>query len=139
MQGLPGSGKSTVAKELAKDKGKIFHLDSVIAERKKKLVVENIQSLQEIYDEMFQEFCEEIAKGTEVIVIDNTNLSEWEYLRFVKKAGQEHYFVSIVTMPPPDEMQTAIERSQFDVNDDEMTQMLSKWEPFSPAKLLDKS
>jgi hypothetical protein len=72
-------------------------------------------------------------------VIDHTNLSEWEYVRFVKKAQQEHYFVSIVTMPPPEELQTVRERSQFDVNDDELTQMLAKWEPYSPNKLIDKS
>lgn len=57
----------------------------------------------------------------------------------MKKAGKEHYFVSIVALPPPDEIQTARERSHFDVNDDQLTQMLAKWEPFSPARLLDKS
>lgn len=86
MQGLPGSGKTTVAKELARDKGKIFELDKLIVERKKKLLIEDKHYLQEIYDEIFNDFCEEIKKGTEIIVIDNTNLSEWEYLRFVKKA-----------------------------------------------------
>lgn len=72
-------------------------------------------------------------------MIDNTNLSEWEYLRFVKKGQLEHYFVSIVTLPPPSEIQTAVQRSNFDVNDDEMTQMLARWEPFSPQRLLDKT
>ena len=47
--------------------------------------------------------------------------------------------MSIVVLPPPDEIETAVERSHYDVNDDEMTQMLSKWEPFSPSKLLDKT
>ena len=139
MQGIPGSGKSTVAKELARETGKIFALDMLIGERKNKLVQHDKQYLQAIYDEIFDEFCAEIKKGTEIIVIDNTNLSEWEYVRFIKKAQQEHFFVSIVALPPPSEVQTACERSHFDVNDDEMTQMLSKWEPFSPAKLLDKS
>lgn len=98
-----------------------------------------MNSLTEVYDSIFEEFCDEIKKGTEFIVIDNTNLSEWEYIRFVKKAQKEHYFVSIVALPPPDEIQTAVERSHFDVNDDEMTQMLAKWEPFSPQRLLDKT
>lgn len=74
-----------------------------------------------------------------MIVLDNTNLSEWEYVRFVRKAQLEHYFVSIVALPPPEEIQTAVERSHFDVNDDELTQMLARWEPFSPQKLQDKS
>ena len=139
MQGLPGSGKSTVAQQLAGENGKIFHIDMTIVERKKKLMIDDINDLNEIYDQVFQDFCSEIGKGTEIIVVDNTNLSEWEYIRFVKKAQQEHYFVSIVALPPPDEIQTAVERSHFDVNDDEMTQMLAKWEPFSPQRLIDKT
>ena len=95
--------------------------------------------MQDVYDDIFKEFCDEISKGTEVIVVDNTNLKESEYLRFVRKAQQEHYFVSIVTLPPPSELQTAVERSQFDLNDDDITMMLAKWEPFSPARLLEKS
>ncbi len=105
MQGLPGSGKSTVAKELAGERGKIISIDKMIVERKRKLVVsKDDQSLEELYDEIFKVFCDEITLGTEVIVIDNTNLSEWEYIRFVKKAQQEHFFVSIVTLPPPSEI-----------------------------------
>ncbi len=117
MQGLPGSGKSTVAHQLAGGQGKIFTLDKIIAEKKKEMFSSDISSLQDIYDEIFVEFENEIKKGTEVIVVDNTNLSEWEYIRFVKKAQLEHYFVSIVALPPPEEIQTAVERSQFDVND----------------------
>ncbi|CDW74100.1 UNKNOWN [Stylonychia lemnae] len=139
MQGLPGSGKSTVARQLAGENGKIFQLDKTIVERKKSLVDQDIKTLSDIYESIFQDFCQEMQKGTEIIVIDNTNLSEWEYIRFVKKAQLEHFFVSIVALPPPDEIQTAVERSQFDVNDDQMTQMLAKWEPFSPQRLLDKT
>lgn len=85
MRGLPGSGKSTVAQELAKDGGRIFTLDKTIVENKKNLVADQ-NDLIDIYDNQFQEFCDEIAKGTDTIVIDHTNLSEWEYVRFVKKA-----------------------------------------------------
>lgn len=38
MQGLPGSGKSTVAQQLAGKNGKIFHIDKIIFEKKKKLL-----------------------------------------------------------------------------------------------------
>ena len=85
MQGLPGSGKSTVAKQLAGNGGKIFALDKSIVERKKRLS-SDMTTLQDIYDEIYEGFEAEVVKGTEVIVVDNTNLSEWEYLRFVKKA-----------------------------------------------------
>lgn len=57
--------------------------------------------LSDLYDKNYNLFCDEIAKGTEIIVVDNTNLSEWEYIRFVKTAQKEHYFTSVVALPPP--------------------------------------
>jgi shikimate kinase len=45
MQGLPGSGKSTVAKELARSHGKIIALDKIIVERKKKLILQDQHKL----------------------------------------------------------------------------------------------
>lgn len=86
MQGLPGSGKSTVAQQLAGENGKIFQIDKRIVEKKKKLVNADASDLTDIYESIFQEFCEEIMQGREIIVIDNLNLSEWEYIKFVKKA-----------------------------------------------------
>jgi predicted kinase len=85
MRGLPGSGKSTVARQLAGETGKIFALDKSIADLKKSLLNDQV-SVSDIYDNNYKEFCEEIVKGTEIIVIDNTNLREWEYLKFVQKA-----------------------------------------------------
>lgn len=53
MQGLPGSGKTTVAKELAGTSGKIISVDKLIVERTKKIA--NDQStIQAIYDEIFE-------------------------------------------------------------------------------------
>ena len=67
--------------------------------------------LTEIYDKHYHEFCDEIKKGTEIIVIDNTNLAEWEYVRFIKKAQKEHYFTAVVALPPPQDIQTIKERT----------------------------
>ena len=86
MQGLPGSGKTTVANQLAGKKGKILSLDKAIVSKLKKFAICEESSLYEIYDEIFKEFSEETEKGTEVIVVDNTNLFDWEYIRFARKA-----------------------------------------------------
>ena len=85
MRGLPGSGKSTVAKQLAGESGVIFNLDKQILPASKSILHEE-KSYIEIYDKLYNDFCGEIEKGTEIIVIDNTNLAEWEYTRFIKKA-----------------------------------------------------
>jgi adenylate kinase family enzyme len=45
MQGLPGSGKSTVAQQLAGKEGKIFALDKTIMEQKKSLLLADQTSL----------------------------------------------------------------------------------------------
>lgn len=50
MQGLPGSGKSTVAKQLGGENGKIFSLDTTIASKKQKITHLDQSSIQEIYD-----------------------------------------------------------------------------------------
>ena len=41
---------------------------------------------KDIYEKSYKEFCEEIDKGTELIIVDNVNLREWEFSAFVKKA-----------------------------------------------------
>jgi broad-specificity NMP kinase len=85
MRGLPGSGKSTVAQQLAGPNGRIFTLDKTIVDYKHSLLNEEM-SVNDIYDKNFEEFCDEINKGTEIIVVDHTNLMEWEYSKFVNKA-----------------------------------------------------
>ena len=49
-------------------------------------IITDESCVQKVYDQIYDLFCEEIAKGTICIVIDNTNLSEWEYIRFLRKA-----------------------------------------------------
>ena len=84
MRGLPGSGKSTVAKKLAGPSGKLIQIDKKVHEKIKTIVhTPESDEDREIYDIIFKEFCEELEMGTETIVIDNINLCEWEYLRFV--------------------------------------------------------
>jgi len=114
-----------------------LQLDKHLYEKGVRVEVDT-EHFEQIFEKKFVEFCAEIDKGTEIIVVDHTNLCEGEYQRFVQKAQGEHYFVSIVHMPPP-EISTAVKRSTFDVTDDVMTQMMSKWEPYSPGRLSEKT
>ena len=128
MRGLPGSGKSTVAKKIAGDKGVILTIDKYIVQQAPSILLED--KAKDIYESIFKEFEQEIAKGTELIVIDNVNLREWEFAAFVHKAQKEHYFVGVVSLPHPD-IKQAVTRSTYDVNEDTITTMMNKWEPFS--------
>ncbi len=86
LRGLPGSGKSTVASQLAGEKGVILSIDKKILEQHIQNLNKDDNSLNKYYENNFKDFCAEIEKGTEIIVVDNTNLCEWEFNNFVKKA-----------------------------------------------------
>lgn len=104
LRGLPGCGKSTVAKQLAGPHGVILDLDKNV---NKKSLVEGgkVDDAPQIREKHFAEFCSEIDKGTQIIVVDNMNIVEGEYMHLVKKAQQEHYFTSVVTLPAPDNLE----------------------------------
>lgn len=80
----------------------------------------------------------EIRKGTPIIVVDNSNIKESEYINFIEFAQQEHYIASVVTMPAPADLETAAQRSSKDVTASELTRMMSMYEPFSLSKLSKK-
>jgi len=42
-----------------------------------------------------------------VIVVDNKNIKESEFMHFVDFAQQEHYIASIVTLPAPQDLELA--------------------------------
>ena len=73
LRGLPGSGKSTVAKQLAGTNGTILNLDKNV---NKHATQEGTKSDEapEIREKHFAEFCSEIQKGTQIIVVDNMNI-----------------------------------------------------------------
>ena len=85
LRGLPGCGKSTVAKQLAGVNGKILNLDTNV---NKHAIQGGAKSDEapEIREKHFAEFCAEIDKGTQIIVVDNMNIQESEYMHLVHKA-----------------------------------------------------
>ena len=106
IRGLPGSGKSTVAAQLAGNTGVVLNLDSKVVKHSVLANSSGVGALQadsflEIQQKHYAEFCAEVLKGTPVIVVDNSNIKESEFMHFVEFAQQEHYIASIVTLPPP--------------------------------------
>ena len=139
IRGLPGSGKSTVAARLAGATGIVLDLDSLVVKHSSADTSgEQQDSLVQIRDKHFAAFKAEVAKGTPVIVVDNNNIKEEEYIHFLLHAQQEHYIASIVTLPAPADLEIAAARSSKDVSVDELNGMLSMYEPTSLAKLSKK-
>ena len=66
------------------------------------------------------------------------NIVESEYFHLVKKAQQEHYFTSIVTLPAPEDLDQAAQRSRHAVTMSEMKSLICMYEPTSLDKLINK-
>ena len=82
-----------------------------------------------------EEFCAEVRKGTPIIVVDNSNIKESEYEHFIEFAQKEHYISAVVTLPAPHDLEIAAQRSTQDVTVNELTTMMSMYEPTSLALL----
>ena len=88
IRGLPGTGKSTVAKQLAGTTGVVLNLDSHVVKSSSEgdangKGAHEADSLLEIHRKHYEEFCAEVSKGTPIIVVDNNNIKESEYLHFI--------------------------------------------------------
>ena len=80
-----------------------------------------------------------MRKGTPIIVVDNSNILESEYLHLMEFAQQEHYIASVVQLPAPHDFEEAAQRSTKNVTAGEISSMLSIYEPTSLAKLTKKN
>jgi predicted kinase len=92
MQGVPGSGKSTIAKErwpgvLTVSADDHFMVDGVYRF--------DPSGLSEAHSSCFQAFLDAIEDGRDVIV-DNTNSSVWELAPYFRYAEVKGYNVRIV-------------------------------------------
>ena len=140
LRGIPGSGKSTVAAQLAGSTGVVINLDQNVVRHHSETgsTVTEADTMVEIQEKHYAEFCAEILRGTPIIVVDNNNIKESEYLHFVEFAHKEHYIASIVTLPPPTSIELASQRSSQGVTPNQVQQMLSMFEPASLSKLARK-
>ncbi len=141
IRGLPGSGKSTVASQLAGQVGVVLNLDSKVhrhSQTSKDGSESAADDLVQIQKKHYEEFCAEVRKGTQIIVVDNSNIKESEYEHFIEFAQQEHYLTSVVTLPAPHDLEVAAQRSTQDITVTELSQMLNMYEPTSLAKLARK-
>ena len=142
IRGLPGSGKSTVAQQLAGASGVVLNLDSKVHKHSHvessadgTAVTQEADSLVDIQKKHYAEFCQEVQRGTPIIVVDNSNIKESEFLHFIEYAQQEHYIASIVTLPAPHDLEIAAQRSTQNITVSELSNMMSMYEPTSLAKL----
>lgn len=87
MRGLPGSGKSTKAKELAGKEGLIFSTDDFFMVGDK--YVFDPKRIGEYHEKNQERTIKAMKQEKPLIVIDNTNIKLWEMRKYVE-AGEAH-------------------------------------------------
>ena len=120
IRGLPGSGKSSLAKELIIDHGKVFSADDYF-ERSGQYIF-NPAKLPEAHDECRENVRKAMESKCPKIAIHNTFSKRWEaepYFALAKKFG---YSVSVIEC-----------QSNFgnihNVPNDKILKMIERWEP----------
>ena len=125
MRGVPGSGKSTVAKILASEIGRIHSTDDLfIVDGEYRF---DLERLPENHEHNFKMFCNSLNEGIPIVICDNTNTKRWEFERYVHAATQADYFVAFVLLPHS-EPELASQRSIHKVPVETIRQMITEWE-----------
>ena len=125
MRGIPGSGKSTMAKELAGSNGVIHCTDDYF-------MVDGVyrfdfKKIKEYQDKNFEAFCRSLADGIETVICDKTNVQLWQYRDYIKTAEVAGYDVRIISMPHPDP-EVAAARNKHGVPLEVIKRMIDQWE-----------
>lgn len=124
MRGIQGSGKSTVARQLAGERGVIHSTDNFFMVNGQFQF--NPKKLQEYHDANFKAFCQSLRAGIEIVICDNTNSQPWHFDRYVKAAEDAEYMVAFVIMPHPDPA-VAAKRNIHNVPEEVIRRTLKEW------------
>lgn len=154
MRGIPGSGKSTAAIELASLCGTIDERDifeNVIYHSKDGSIFSAIHStdtffynkngeyifepwkLGHFHSLNFKKFKKSLEDNIPIVICDNTNILRSEYKKYLEAAEYYGYFTSLVVMPHPS-IEVAVERNTHKVPEEAITKMINKWEGYNGRK-----
>jgi predicted kinase len=125
MRGLPGSGKSTVAKQLVANGGVIHSTDDYFLSCGKYTFDPN--HIVEYHRMNLEAFRESLRQGKSVVVCDNTNVKWQHFEPYVKAAQDAGYVISLVTLPHPAPEVAAL-RTVHKVPVQAIRRMLAEWE-----------
>jgi len=94
LRGLPNSGKSTLAKELAGDSGLICEADDYFRNKKGEYNF-NPKELPMAHDKCQKLFRGGLEVGQSPIIVSNTSTQEWEFEEYMADAKMHGYMVFV--------------------------------------------
>ena len=124
MRGLPGSGKSTKAQSYG---GTIVSADNFfIQDGEYKF---DPSKIAQAHATCMRLFDEALRRGDPIVVVDNTNTTQWEYQKYVDKANRAGYTVDFdVVGSGGVDVPTLATRNTHGVPEDKIQKMVQRWE-----------
>jgi predicted kinase len=124
MRGVPGSGKSTVARQIAGNTGVIHSTDDYFVTNGEYCF--DSSKIHEHREATYRAFCESLKDGVEVVICDNTNIHPQHFRCYAKSAEKAGYLVAYVVMPHPDP-EIAARRNVHKVSEHAIRRMIQSW------------
>ncbi len=127
MRGVPGSGKSTIAKVIVGKDG-IIHCTDDLRMKTGKYVFDPVESKIQ-HRANFRYFCRSLRRKLPVVICDNTNIRWDSFKKYIRAAQNAGYLVAIVTIPHPTAA-SAARRTSHNVPIDVIKKMINDWQPW---------
>ena len=125
MRGVPGSGKTTIANQLAGADGAIHSTDDYFVQDGEYCF--DASKLGEAHLQNFVAFCASLEAGVPIVICDNTNVRRSHFIKYIRAAERMEYMVTIVAMPHPHPY-VAASRTVHGVPARTIERMISQWE-----------
>jgi len=136
MRGLPGSGKSTKAKELDTEHYNSTGKHAIVCSADSYFIGKdgiynfNAKLLGHAHQTCIHNAALAMENENELVIVDNTNTTKWEFARYLEMAKFYHYEIEIVSVGErtPEAIQTYFNRNIHCVPLEAIQRMANRWE-----------
>jgi len=126
MRGVPGSGKSTMARLLAGETGVIHSTDHYFYVGE--VYSHDTSLLSQNHEKNFKAFCESLKNGVPIVICDNTNVQRAHFACYISAANAAGYQIDIVAMLPHPDPEVAAIRNKHGASSETIRRMIADWE-----------
>jgi predicted kinase len=122
LRGLPGAGKSSLAKVLAENKWPVFSVDDYFTDAKTGVYRFEFDKNHLAYKACEENCRQAMEKGIEKLFMDNTFTLDWELKPYFKLASEFNYTVFVCTVE-----NYHLKKNTHGISDEQIKKMADKY------------